>query len=279
MNEQHPFLKPLTALLHSESRLRVWSVVISIFGDAVQPRGGRIAMRDLQDISGRMGIEGNALRTAMSRLAKEDWVVREKQGRNSFYSLSQAGQKTFIPATERIYQLPSGQAHSTSERTWTVAIPSPGQKPAEGGVMLKGATLFQGLSDKTKSVLTSNEYLLVSGQFQSVPDWVKKIAAPAELSTRYAQLAETITRCMQADNADIHPLDALAARCLIIHHWRRIVLRHTVLPPEVKPINWPGDNCAILVAKSYQHLIAPSEAWWAEPTDATGSAELTGRFP
>jgi phenylacetic acid degradation operon negative regulatory protein len=278
MNEQHPFLTPLIGLLHGESRLRVWSVVITIFGDAVLPRGGRIAMSDLQDISGRMGIEGNALRTAMSRLAKEGWVTRDKQGRNSFYSLSDAGHKTFIPATERIYQLSPPKHTSQLGESWTIAIPHPGARPPEGGLILKGAALFSDLNDDAKSRLEADEHLLVSGNIRSIPDWVKGIATPADVALRYDQLAQTMTNSMRIDHSDLDPLDALAARCLVIHHWRRIVLRHPQMPHELTPNNWPGERCASLVAAAYQSLLIPSERWWKPVTEAQGIAKLSHRF-
>ena len=104
MSDSHELLKPLLDELHKSGRLRVWSIVISIFGDLVQPRGGRISMQELLALTENVGIEGNALRTAMSRLAKEEWVDRYKEGRNSFYTLSGYGKQTFLAASERIYQ-------------------------------------------------------------------------------------------------------------------------------------------------------------------------------
>ena len=73
-------LSPLIDQLHKDGRLRVWSLVITIFGDAIQPRGGRVSTARLQEILERMRIEPGALRTALSRLAKEGWVIREREG-------------------------------------------------------------------------------------------------------------------------------------------------------------------------------------------------------
>ena len=85
------------------SKPRVWSIVITIFGDCAILRGGTIAMSELQAITTLLQIEPGALRTAMSRLAKENWVVRKKVGRNSFYKLSNDGFKSFSEPTSKIY--------------------------------------------------------------------------------------------------------------------------------------------------------------------------------
>ena len=88
---------------HSVNKLRVWSLVITIFGDCATLRGGTIAMTELQAITSLLKIEPGALRTAMSRLTKENWLIRNKVGRNSFYKLSEQGLKSFVEPTSRIY--------------------------------------------------------------------------------------------------------------------------------------------------------------------------------
>ena len=74
-------LEPLITSLHAEGRLRVWSLVVTVFGDAVQHRGGRIATLRLQHLLERVGVEAGALRTALSRLTSDGWVVRDREGR------------------------------------------------------------------------------------------------------------------------------------------------------------------------------------------------------
>ena len=56
--------------------LRVWSVIITIFGDSVQPRGGTVAATTLARITGRMAIRPEALRVALHRLARDGWLER-----------------------------------------------------------------------------------------------------------------------------------------------------------------------------------------------------------
>ncbi|MEL6795067.1 MAG: phenylacetic acid degradation protein, partial [Pseudomonadota bacterium] len=96
-------LDQLIERLHGEGRLRVWSLAVTIFGDAVAPRGGSIAMSDLSTLLERLGAEPGAVRTAMSRLARDGYVERAKDGRRSFYRLAPAAAAEFQRATARIY--------------------------------------------------------------------------------------------------------------------------------------------------------------------------------
>ena len=64
-------IEPLINAFHAGGRPRVWSLVVTIFGDAVLHRGGCIATLRLQELLERVGIEAGALRTALSRLARD----------------------------------------------------------------------------------------------------------------------------------------------------------------------------------------------------------------
>ena len=53
-NPAETALERLIDSLHARGRLRVWSLVITVFGDAVAPRGGRVALSVLQDLMARL---------------------------------------------------------------------------------------------------------------------------------------------------------------------------------------------------------------------------------
>ena len=86
-------IQPLIDMFYARGRPRVISLVVTIFGDAALQRGGEIAMTDLTAITGNIGVSPGALRTAMSRLAAEGWVEREKVGRNTLYRLSKQARR------------------------------------------------------------------------------------------------------------------------------------------------------------------------------------------
>ncbi len=56
-------------------------------------------------------------------------------------------------------------------------------------------------------------------------------------------------------------LDAVAARTLLVHDWRRIVLHDPGLPAELLPPDWPGDAARDIARRAYLRLLRPSEAW------------------
>ncbi|MDJ1462585.1 MULTISPECIES: PaaX family transcriptional regulator [unclassified Nitratireductor] len=262
-------LSDLIDRLHGRGRLRVWSLVITLFGDAIVPRGGEAPLAALQTVMARLGIEAGALRTAMSRLAGDGWVVRERRGRNSFFSLDRHGQHAFDLATRRIY----AAGAPDWDGSWTVAIAPPNGngehdealkergflKIAEGVHLLPRTRMPNG-----DAVLA--DMLVIHGSSAEHPEMLRSLWPSDEIAAAYAELIADYTPL--ADQlAGTHmpaPIDAMAARTLLIHDWRRIVLRDPGLPTALLPQDWPGETARRLVRDIYRRLSAPSEAWLDE---------------
>jgi phenylacetic acid degradation operon negative regulatory protein len=50
-------------------------------------------------------------------------------------------------------------------------------------------------------------------------------------------------------------------RILLIHHYRRVVLRDPLLPTALLPPDWPGRTARGLCGEIYRGLLLPSEQW------------------
>ena len=267
-----PTLTPFLNELHKTSRLRVWSIVVTIFGDLVQPRGTPISTQELLQLTDAIGIEGNALRTAMSRLAKEGWLTRHKQGRTSAYSLSKSGANTFLTASERIYH-PS--FFSTNDQ-WHLAIHNEAIDPTT----IDHASSFQ--INKTTCLsqepLAGKGCLTLEATIEDMPNWVKNQLIPQSLSDNYQTLHDLLQSIDFGDTAKLSPLEAMALRFITIHFWRRLVLRHPLLPQTFSKADWIGSETHTHVKELYAEIISPSENWWETPTTDRGLKHLQQRF-
>ena len=68
------------------------------------------------------------------------------------------------------------------------------------------------------------------------------------------------------DQADIaatppDPLEAAAIRTLVVHQWRRLLLRHEDWPVEVLPEGWQGEVCRGLVHDTLRALDPAANTW------------------
>jgi len=72
--------------------------------------------------------------------------------------------------------------------------------------------------------------------------------------------------------------DAFTARILLIHHYRRVVLRDPLLPTPLLPRDWPGRAARALCGEIYRGLLAPSEQWLdARASNENGPLPKPGR--
>lgn len=266
-------LAPFIDALHA-SRLRIWSIVITIYGDCIQPRGGRAAMTELQAITDRLGIEGGALRTAMSRLAQDGWVDRDREGRNSFYSLTDLGRSLTLPAAQQIYRA----SFSDPDKPWVLAISQTPADPAKYGPAFIVTRQVQIIGSDRIAERSAAGDLILQGKPDEIPDWVHADAIGPFLTSEYARLEALMAPVTSEDLASLRPLDALALRILLIHAWRRIALRHPAPPQGLIGPNWAGETCHKALARLYPQLVKASEVWWPTPTSNSGISTLNTRF-
>ena len=108
--------QPLARIIEQLKRepSRTGSIVITVFGDAIVPRGGSVWLGTLLEFFEALDIDSGVVRTAMSRLAADGWLERNKVGRNSFYRLGKRGGRPSMPrpGTSTIRRRPTGPGAS-----------------------------------------------------------------------------------------------------------------------------------------------------------------------
>ncbi len=257
------------ARLRAEGRLRVWSLAVTFFGDAAAPRGGAIAMADLSRLLERVGAEPGAVRTALSRLARDGWVERSRDGRRSYYRLAGRGLAESLAAAPRIYAAEPPEW----DGTWTVVI-GEGEPPEGFRRIAPGAFLAPGAAPAPEGAFA------IRGGTGAPPAWARAALSPPPLAARYAALA----RAWEGFAPPEAPEAAMAARLLLLHDWRRTLLRDAPLPRALRPEGWPGARARDAVARLYRALVPASEAWLDGCEAAPGAplpkpdAAFRGRF-
>ena len=283
-------LDMLVAGLHARGRLRVWSLIITLFGDAIAPRGGKAPFSVPQAVMERLGIENGALRTAMSRLAADGWVERKKSGRSSIYALAGSGRHAFDEATRRIY----AAGPPEWDGRWTVAIAQFGGLDDEQSVPLRKSGFVSGGGNawvRAETGLSSplpdelDNMLVLTSQASATPREPDRFWRLDEVAGSYDTLIERFSVLAAAleQGGRFELLEAIAARTILIHDWRRAVLNDPGLPAELLPADWPGEKARAQVRAIYTKLAPASEQWLDDAglpplTDPTRFAERFGIF-
>ena len=98
--------KNLVDEFRSRRTVRAGSLITTVFGDAIAPRGGSVWVGSLIEVLHEFGVSERLVRTSVFRLAQDGWLQSTQIGRRSYYSLTDEGSERFIQATHRIYGIP-----------------------------------------------------------------------------------------------------------------------------------------------------------------------------
>jgi phenylacetic acid degradation operon negative regulatory protein len=262
---------PLTDILrHLRAEpSRTWSVIVTVYGDAIVPRGGSVWLGTLVEFFKALDVGDGVVRTAMSRLAADGWLERTRIGRNSFYHLTAKGRATFRQATEHIY---GGRAQPWNGRFELLLLGSARERESDARSRLATAGF---------GAAAPGLWLAPAGT--PVPPAAAEAALRLDAGCDLATARKLAARCWPLERTagaydrflgvfaplaaalrakgPISELDAFAARILLVHEYRRIVLRDPILPAELLPAGWPGAEARELCAGLYHRLLPASERW------------------
>ncbi|MCF2523515.1 phenylacetic acid degradation operon negative regulatory protein PaaX [Bradyrhizobium sp. G127] len=274
----HPLSRIVSRFKREPSR--TGSLIITFYGDAILPRGGSVWLGTLLKFLDMLGTDGGVVRTAVSRLAADGWLDRDKVGRKSFYKLAKNGRERFEAAVAHVYNphvsdwagrfellLIGNGADREASRT---ALAEAGfGSPMPGVWVAPSAAPLPAIAEGAIRLEVSAEGVM--GRRLVEASWSLERTAESyrEFIKTFAPLESWIGGADKISTAD-----AMLARVLLIHHYRRAILRDPLLPAALLPPAWPAADARRLCARLYQALLPASESW----LDACGES-VTGPLP
>lgn len=256
---------------------RTGSIVLTVFGDAILPRGGEIALPSLLGLMARLGASDGVVRTALSRLTAEGWLDRTRAGRTSFYRLAPRGIRESTAATPLIY--------GPLDRVWGGRLRIVLADTGTDRAALDGsgyALLAPGVLVALDSAPAPADALhVLTDAPQATLQAIAARAWPLDgLAAAYANFTARFSTVQGA--ALWPPCDAIALRLMVIHEYRRLALRDPRLPAGLLPPGWPGHRAHRLFATLYAALGPASERWLDDVRNASGplprGPDPVGRF-
>jgi len=285
---------------------RTPSLVITVWGDAIAPHGGAVMLAGLIALLAPFGINERLVRTSVFRLAREGWLKATPVGRESLYRLTRDGARRFEQAYQRIYAPPA----EGWDDTWELVI-AEGSTPAhrralmlelgwEGfgtlapGVCARPATGPSAVPAIAAALRMARHIVVVRARDdatlggQTLVTVAPKAWDLAGLAAHYRRFllrfGSVIDRFRLGGQAAHDPLQTFVVRTLLIHAYRRVLLRDPRLPATLLPLDWPGAAAYALCRDFYRlthraaerHLLATLQD--ARGTLPPASAAFHHRF-
>jgi phenylacetic acid degradation operon negative regulatory protein len=262
----------------AEEPPRSKSLVMTIFGDAIVPHGGVAWLGSLIDLLAPFGVNDRLLRTSVFRLAQEGWLVSQRDGRRSHYTITPGAAARFARAFRRVYAAPSVHWHGS----WTFVLGTGALSAAERAALRK-ELLWEGYSVVAPGIaghpagdaealddllgrldMRGKVYVVQAAQLPGVQgkplaDLVAEGWDLREVAAGYERFIERFAPLRAPLAGDFSAQQAFIVRTLLIHAYRRVQLHDPQLPVELLPEPWPGAAAYELARELYLRTCAPAE--------------------
>jgi phenylacetic acid degradation operon negative regulatory protein len=283
--------------------IRGGSLLVTIFGDSIAPRGGVVTLGSLIQLAAPFGLTERLVRTSASRLAQDDWLVARRDGRRSEYRLTPRGQQRFAQATQRIYS----KGPASWDGQWTLLVlPPNGVKQRENlreglrwlgfgqpspGVFAHPNSNLEQAREWLRNLDVARDALLLKSSSEDIVVDRAVVAAGwdlGELARRYRRFVDSFAAAETAltSRDPVTPESAFVIRTLLIHEYRKIHLQDPLLPPALLPNDWVGSSAYDLCANLYAKVFAAAEEFLTAtastleealpPADASARARFGG---
>lgn len=261
------------------------SLLLTLLGEFVRPRGEPVWTSTLVTVLGRLGVEEKSARQALARTAAEGWLVSERSGRRVRWSLSAPGRRLLTEGAERIYSfnaaapdwdgewllllvsVPEAQRalrHRLRTRlTWAgFGSPSPGMwlsphpdREVECEAVLRELGLRAGAMSFRARFGAIGEQRALVAQAWDVD----------EISAHYEGFIEEFSRLSPQPGDEV-----LLAQTRLVHEWRRFPFLDPRLPESLLPAAWSGARAAALFQARHADWSAGAQRRWLELARGSG---------
>lgn len=277
--DPQPAIDALLRRFRAQRPLRGGSLLMTLFGDAIAPRGGRVTLGSLIRLAEPFGLAERLVRTSVARLAVDGWLVASRAGRRSEYRLTETGRAVFAEATARIY----APNPSEWDGRWTLLALAPAHraraKLREALRWLGFGQITPGLyahpattCERARAWLATRGWGEVGWLFESRGEspqsdrrWVSLAWDLGQIARRYGKFRDAFAPIAAVkDLSGVSPESAFVVRTLLIHEYRKIHLRDPLLPPALLPESWVGAQAYALCTDLYAAVFAEAERHLSE---------------
>jgi phenylacetic acid degradation operon negative regulatory protein len=263
----------------SRPTVRAGSLITTVFGDAIAPRGGSVWVGSLISAMASFGISERLVRTSVFRLSKEGWLGVKQIGRRSYYGLTSDGSQMFEQATHRIY----GEPQKTWSGRWCVVLlgglPADARDSARrelgwlgfgaigGSVMAHPAPDTQSLTELARRWDVAGGIVILDGSTGGEgQDHALRLLAQRswnldDINERYNAFVQRFRPVYAAarKRKSIDPREAFQIRTLLVQEYRKILLRDPLLPAALLPEGWHGLVAYQLCRNLYLEIYADAD--------------------
>ncbi|MEJ7629347.1 MAG: PaaX family transcriptional regulator C-terminal domain-containing protein [Nocardioidaceae bacterium] len=231
------------------------SALFDVYGDHLRPRGGAAPVAALLRMLAPLEVAAPAVRTAISRMARQGWLVPVRLDQGAGYRLTPLAERRLSAAATRIYR----RGIAPWDGRWHLLVLDHVSERSRRDRVRNGLGYlgYAALRDNTWiSPRASSEVdaLLAGEGVRAQRFWAAHDGDEASLAATAWDL-DGIGRSYVGWLSDARELvgdprdplsdeEAFTVRSRLVHEWRKFLFRDPSLPAELLPAGWAGDVAA-----------------------------------
>ncbi|MDG4789334.1 PaaX family transcriptional regulator C-terminal domain-containing protein [Micromonospora sp. WMMD1102] len=230
----------------------VRGLLITVLGDYVRPARQPAPTSAFIDVLGRLGVEEDACRQALSRASRDGWLVPRRDGRYTWWQLSPAFAQFLALGASRIFGFTATQPHW--DRRWLVVVARVPESDRAVRHLLHTRLRWAGfgrpspgvwVSTHTGRVKEAEDILRDAGAHEQSRIFLSEYVAGGELPAmvREAWDLDEMDRQYEGFIAEFSrqpSADPIVRVTRLVHAWRLLALVDPALPEELLPKGWSG---------------------------------------
>ncbi|MEP6666388.1 MAG: PaaX family transcriptional regulator C-terminal domain-containing protein [Nocardioidaceae bacterium] len=277
------------------------SALFDVYGDHLRPRGGAAPVAALVRILAPLDIAAPAVRTAISRMVRQQWLAAIKLDQGAGYRLTPRAERRLTDAAHRIYR--SGIA--PWDRRWHLLVvdhvANRGSRDRVrtalgylGYAVLRDDTWISPRASSEVDSLFQHEGVRAQRFWSEHDGNDAALAAQAwdleglgRAYCRWLDEARGLVSGVAGDGGhaghdgvsapdELTDQDAFVVRSRLVHEWRKFLFRDPGLPRELLPKRWPGDDAAAFFDSESARLM-PAAGRYVDACLQPNATSMNGR--
>nr|WP_222131782.1 PaaX family transcriptional regulator C-terminal domain-containing protein [Pseudonocardia sp. C8] len=251
-------------------------LIVSVYGLYSRERGGALSVASLVRLLGDLGVDGQAVRSAVSRLKRRGLLEPERVGGAAGYRLSAAASDLLAEGDERIFS----RRRAGADEGWLLVAFSVPESARDQRHQLRSLLIRLGLGTVAPGLWVAPAHLEaetshaleraglrgytelfrsrhVAGRplHETVASWWDLEALEAQYAA-FLEQQEPVLRKWQSSEGT--PAQAFADFVTLVTVWRRLPYLDPGLPLEALPDNWVGSRAEELFGSLRARLAGPA---------------------
>ncbi|MEV7386832.1 PaaX family transcriptional regulator C-terminal domain-containing protein [Streptomyces sp. NPDC091215] len=257
---------------------RLGPLIITLFGLYARGEHNWLSVASLIRLMADLGVEGQAVRSAVSRLKRRGVLRGERHGGAAGYAVADATLEVLEEGDIRIFE----RNRAAADDGWLVVVFSVPESERDKRHALRTALTRLGfgtaapgvwvapgiLADETRRTLQRLELTpyvdIFTGDHFAFGDLRAKVSEWWDLDELTALYADFLERYQpvseRAAAGGVAPQEAFAVYLPMLTEWRRLPYRDPGLPLTLLPAGWKGDTAGALFEQLDKALREPARA-------------------